>query len=158
MAYKSAYPPPLFTTLLVIYTYSDVGKLFYNRSLFFITIPQSWAVSIGHWNWFLVEGVEVRSLSLFKCGHWACRSVRYLLYSKLLAIVAYIGVVRSPTSTKTSTSLLARFCKACVALAKFSYSTLFASQHPSEICSLISQGKHRLQIGASVINPWYNGY
>jgi len=98
-------PPPLFTTLLVIYTYSDVGKLFYNRSLFFITIPQSWAVSIGHWNWFLVEGVEVRSLSLFKCGHWACRSVRYLLYSKLLAIVAYIGVVRSPTSTKTSTSL-----------------------------------------------------
>ena len=41
-------PPPLFTTLLVIYTYSDVGKLFYNRSLFFITIPQSWAVSIGH--------------------------------------------------------------------------------------------------------------
>ena len=122
-------PPPLFTTLLVIYTYSDVGKLFYNRSLFFITIPQSWAVSIGHSNWFLVEGVEVRSLSLFKCGHWACRSVRYLLYSKLLAIVAYIGVVRSPTSTKTSTSLLARFCKACVALAKFSYSTLFASQH-----------------------------
>ena len=98
-------PPPLFTTLLVIYTYSDVGKLFYNRSLFFITIPQSWAVSIGHSNWFLVEGVEVRSLSLFKCGHSACRSVRYLLYSKLLAIVAYIGVVRSPTSTKTSTSL-----------------------------------------------------
>ena len=75
------------------------------------------------------------------CLNYKEEQVASTMLEVLCLHVYYRQVAPMELKTYYFTHPLARFCKACVALAKFSYSILFASQHPSEICFLNFTGQ-----------------